>query len=253
MAFYDSATFDPMSLPGVITGDGGEAWGGYVYAGDFAVSSSTPNRDLTRQILASARVEGQPQVEADVWEELSGDGITYEAPVGWGVDARGGDDYFVRVLEVQPIDSSLETADQVDATHYRLRRQLPDRLVTIVGPTRAVAELVSASVVQAVGENGRSFEFDGVTFELPVGWARLDCPADTESYGPGTLICDRGEFLTFYARALFDPAMAPGEIISGKEGGDTLWTGYVLAGDWAVFVRTYDRQLTGDILATVHQ
>lgn len=253
LAFHGSYNFDPVNLPGVITRDaGGEAWGGYVYAGEFAVSASTPDRDLTRRILASARTEG-PQVEADVWEELSENGVTYEAPVRWGLDARGGGDYRVQVEEVEPIDSSLETAEQFDSDHYVLRRQLPGRLVTIVAPTRAVAELVSATVARAVGENGQSFEFDGVTFELPADWARLDCPADTESYGPGTLICGRGEYLTFYARAIFDPAMEPGEIISGKEGVDTTWTGYVFAGDRAVFVRTYDRQLTEDILATVRQ
>ena len=144
----------------------------------------------------------------------------------------------MEVDEVEPTDSSLETAEQFDSDHYILQRQLPGRLVKIVAPTRAVAELVSASVARAVGENGQSFEFDGVTFELPADWARLDCPADTESYGPGTLICGRGEYLTFYARALFDPAMEPGEVISGKEDGVTLWTGYVYAGDWAVYVRT---------------
>ena len=61
----------------------------------------------------------------------------------------------------------------------------------------------------------------------------------------------RGEYLIFYARAIFDPAMSPNEIIEDEEDGVTLWTGYVYAGDWAVFVRTQDRQLTEDILATV--
>jgi hypothetical protein len=251
LAFYASATFDAAHLPGVITAgtEDEPRWSGYVYADELAVSSATEDRDLTRRILASARAEG-PQVEANAWEELSENGVTYEAPVGWGLDARDGGDYRVEVDEVEPTDSSPETAEQFDSDHYILQRQLPGRLVKIVAPTRAVAELVSASVARAVGENGQSSEFDGVTFELPADWARLDCPADTESYGPGTLICGRGEYLTFYARAIFDPAMEPGEVISGKEDGVTLWTGYVEAGDWAVLVRTFERQLTEDILAS---
>ena len=45
--------------------------------------------------------------------------------------------------------------------------------------------------------------------------------------------------------------MGPGEIIAGDEDGKTLWTGYVVAGDRAVLVRTFERQLTEEILATV--
>ena len=57
--------------------------------------------------------------------------------------------------------------------------------------------------------------------------------------------------MTLQAPAIFDPAMGPGEIIAGDEDGKTLWTGYVVAGDWAVLVRTFERQLTEEILATV--
>ena len=56
-AFYVSATFDPAFGPGVrrTTENGTRIWGGYAYAGDFAVYASDQDRDLVREVLASAR------------------------------------------------------------------------------------------------------------------------------------------------------------------------------------------------------
>jgi hypothetical protein len=59
-AFYGSATFDPARGPGVwrTTTNGTDAWGGYVYAGDWAVYTSDTDRDLVQEVLDSARVTG---------------------------------------------------------------------------------------------------------------------------------------------------------------------------------------------------
>ncbi len=58
-AFYGSDTFDPAYRPGMrrTTTNGGEVgtWGGYVYAGDFAVHASDTDRDLVREVLDSAQ------------------------------------------------------------------------------------------------------------------------------------------------------------------------------------------------------
>lgn len=144
LAFYSSATYDAISEPGVVmTGSG--SVGGYVYAGDQAVSVSTTDRDLTLRILGSARVDGQPEADARTWVETSKGRISYRAPLGWGIGAAGGDGYRVTSLEVEPIDETLESSEQLDATHFEVRRQLPGVLVTVVAPTQAVAELVAES------------------------------------------------------------------------------------------------------------
>ena len=58
VAFYGSATFDPAHRPGVrrTEASGAEAgdWGGYVYAGDFAVYASDDDPDVVEGILRSA-------------------------------------------------------------------------------------------------------------------------------------------------------------------------------------------------------
>ncbi|GAA3816779.1 hypothetical protein [Nocardioides panacisoli] len=55
VAFYGSATYDPKDRAGVISPVGTDPalFGGYAYSGDWAVYVQTPQRTLTRQILAS--------------------------------------------------------------------------------------------------------------------------------------------------------------------------------------------------------
>jgi hypothetical protein len=57
VAFYGSATFDPALGPGVRRTNSTDSptWGGYAYAGDFAVYASDDDRDLVQKILKSAR------------------------------------------------------------------------------------------------------------------------------------------------------------------------------------------------------
>ena len=62
-AFYRSATFDPAHGPGVRRTAkkraGAALWGGYVYAGDYAVYVSDTDRDLVREVLDSVRAAGK--------------------------------------------------------------------------------------------------------------------------------------------------------------------------------------------------
>jgi hypothetical protein len=57
MAFYRSETFDPSQKPGVRRADthDGPEWGGYTYAGTFAVYASDDDRETVRRVLKSAR------------------------------------------------------------------------------------------------------------------------------------------------------------------------------------------------------
>ena len=57
-AFYESATADFATGPGVrrTTETGTATWGGYVYAGHFAVYASDGHREVVQGVLASARV-----------------------------------------------------------------------------------------------------------------------------------------------------------------------------------------------------
>ncbi|MEU4217360.1 hypothetical protein [Actinoplanes sp. NPDC026623] len=56
VAFYGSALFDPAHGPGVRRDADGAGWGGYVYAGDYAVSASDTDREVVQRLLDSARV-----------------------------------------------------------------------------------------------------------------------------------------------------------------------------------------------------
>jgi hypothetical protein len=58
VAFYRSETFDPADAPGVLSRShqgGAGLWSGYAYGGDWAVYVQTPDRHLTRQVLASVQ------------------------------------------------------------------------------------------------------------------------------------------------------------------------------------------------------
>jgi hypothetical protein len=57
MAFYGSATFDPAQKPGVrrTNSRNQSEWGGYTYAGDFAVYASDDDRETVLRVLQSAR------------------------------------------------------------------------------------------------------------------------------------------------------------------------------------------------------
>ena len=56
VAFYASATFDPARGPGVVRTEsrGEPEWGGYAYAGDFAVYAADDDRETVARVLKSA-------------------------------------------------------------------------------------------------------------------------------------------------------------------------------------------------------
>lgn len=59
-AFYAAATFDPAFGRGVrrTTENGSPTWGGYTFAGDYAVYATYGDRDVVQQVLDSAREVG---------------------------------------------------------------------------------------------------------------------------------------------------------------------------------------------------
>ena len=59
VSFYGSATFDPAHGPGVRRVDSTDEppWGGYAYAGDFAVYASDGERSIVKRVLRSAADE----------------------------------------------------------------------------------------------------------------------------------------------------------------------------------------------------
>lgn len=149
LAFYSSATFDAATGPGVITRQEGtsgreDGWGGYITANDWAVWVVTGERDLTRRILASVRVEGEPEVSAARWTTGTVDGRTYDVPEGWGVGADDAAGYLVRKDRVRASDDE-DGAHQIDPTHYERYRGGVD----VIAPTRAVADLVLGSLQPA--------------------------------------------------------------------------------------------------------
>lgn len=154
VALYGSATFDPAHGPGVIT-EGVESvvpasWGGYVYAGDQAAVSSTPDRDLTRRILASARVEGQPEVDASEWRTVEDRGIQVDIPERWGLGTDA--DLTSYAVCVTPGDRDdppeLEPEGDVDEVGVGLS-YVSGRWVSVSAPTQAVGDLVMATVEAA--------------------------------------------------------------------------------------------------------
>ncbi len=83
LAFYGSATFDPMHGAGVLI-EGKDGWAGYVYSGDWALWGQAADRDLLRTILATARKDGQeaPDLSAG-WRIERYDGLTVDVPASW--------------------------------------------------------------------------------------------------------------------------------------------------------------------------
>ncbi len=271
LAFYASATFDPMDGPGVIT-DGDDARSsGYVYASDLAVSVGTDDRDLTRRMLASARVEGSPEIDGSEWETLEGVDLRVEVPVHWGLGPNARLDDYAVCAALGDRDDPPGTDSQLGARTTWFESDYSDgRWISVSAPTQAVGELVLASVETTPGSdavgcvpNGfgdgaesdewQQFEAQGVGFELPAGWAQRTCDGGMTPYGPTQAdACDYRNSLSLYGSALFDPAYGPG-IHMDTTDGMTTWAGYVYAGEFAVYVITTDRQLTSSILDSVRQ
>jgi hypothetical protein len=154
LAFYASATFDAAHLPGVITAgtEDEPRWSGYVYADELAVSSATEDRDLTRRILASAQVDGQPDVEVAEWVTLDGVGMRVDVPDHWGVGPDA--DLSSYAVCAAPGDADdppkIERRQGAEGAYVGLDHR-GGRWVSVAAPTAAIGDLVLASVEAAPG------------------------------------------------------------------------------------------------------
>lgn len=143
--FFGSATYDAMVGTGVLQRSDDGTVSGYVSAGDFVLSVSDDDLALVRRILATARVEGQPAVDASTWVTFDRGALSYDVPAWWGLgeeaDLSG---YSVCATLAKGQES--QPPEQVDASHVVVRQVLADRMVTVAAPTQAVAELVLGTV-----------------------------------------------------------------------------------------------------------
>ena len=153
VAFYGSATFDPIERPGVIS-DEGSGSSGYVYAGGYAVSVSTSDRDLTRRILTSARIDGQPEIDGSAWTTLDGLDLQVEVPVDWGLGPDARLDDFAVCAAPGDRDDPPKTAGKPGSRPTWIELDYRGgRWISVSAPTQAVAELVLASVETMPGSN----------------------------------------------------------------------------------------------------
>ncbi|HWJ10172.1 MAG TPA: hypothetical protein VNS46_12395 [Nocardioides sp.] len=144
VGFFGSATFDPMMEPGVLlrSDDGNDH--GYVYAGDFALSVSVADRALVRRILASARIDGEPVVDARQWVTFDRHGLVYEVPAWWGVgEAADRSEFSVCLV---PAETAGRQAYSTGSSYVLTGDPGPAHVVRVVAPTQALAELVLDSV-----------------------------------------------------------------------------------------------------------
>lgn len=159
LAFYGSATFDPFDGPGVISSSSGpspydETLGGYVYAGQWAVSASTPDRDLTRRILASARDDMQPEIDGSEWQTLEGLDLRVDVPLRWGLGPDADLDDYAVCSALGERNDPPETASQPGTRLTWVSFDYRDgRWISVSAPTQAVADLVLASVETMPGSN----------------------------------------------------------------------------------------------------
>lgn len=123
-------------------------WLGSVSAGNRVLVVGTADADLTRQILASARLNGQPLVDgSSPWVGFSRGVITYDIPAWWGVGEDGDRSGYSTCVAIDHTSRGLRLAEQVDPQTYVLARPFDGKAVTVTAPTQAVAQLVMATVV----------------------------------------------------------------------------------------------------------
>ncbi|KRB77888.1 hypothetical protein ASE01_06815 [Nocardioides sp. Root190] len=263
----------------LVSGDGG--WLGYVNVGEEDLRVFHEDRELVRRVLATGRLEGQPVVDAEQWVSFERDGLTYEVPAWWGVGEDGDrSDYSVCLTPAVDGGSSSEQRDP--ATFVFSETSGPQGTVVVTAPTQAVAELVMATVevgpdatpgecapedfmvgllppegggnTDPVEEQSlvrfEEVQFDGITLDVPLGWSLKETCGRTVEITPGTA-CNAplsGGAVLFYDESLFDPAMGQGEIVGGS--GEP-WVGYVLRGDYAVYVAHPERGVVEAMLDLV--
>lgn len=282
-SFEEFETYEPLDAAGVVVrrpGDGRAYWTAYVHVDEWIFNVTSADRDLTRQILATARLDGQPVIDGSQWVSFERNGIGYDIPAFWGVGEKG--DRSGYAVCAVPGAADEGSGEQLDDRHYGFNRPFGNLQVTVTAPTQAVAEIVWASLNEAPdavgggcveedfhvgllppeGGPGKPVEgqesgldtitFDDIVMEVPSSWSVKDECGDFVEYSPGGAKCtDLGEGVRFL-KPVPDYRYGEGVIVQEDvDDGLTLWTGYVERGDYAVVVRHPDRAIVELLLSEV--
>jgi hypothetical protein len=109
---------------------------------------------------------------------------------------------------------------------------------------------IATSEVPKPRDGWKTVDHDGVQVDVPADWVRPDtsgCEFAFVQWAPaGSPPCRMTTGVVFYGAATFDPAHRPGV---RQDKGKT-WSGYVYAGELAVFAAGTDRELVQDVLDT---
>ncbi|HWI43061.1 MAG TPA: hypothetical protein VNS81_05540 [Nocardioides sp.] len=148
-----SANFDPKNGPGVLSLIDDGRWTGWVTGSQGRDASVvTPDRELTRRILASVHEPGQPAADGSRWTTFERYGLRYQVPDHWGVGATGAHSGY-GVCGRLRVAGDTDGTERRDASHVAIAHVEGRTLVTVTAPTQALAELVLAGV-KVVGEPG---------------------------------------------------------------------------------------------------
>ncbi|MFC7501366.1 hypothetical protein [Nocardioides sp. GCM10030258] len=149
-SFEEFETYEPLDAAGVVVrrpGDGRAYWTAYVHVDEWIFNVTSADRDLTRQILATARLDGQPVIDGSQWVSFERNGIGYDIPAFWGVGEKG--DRSGYAVCAVPGAAGEGSGEQLDDRHYGFNRPFGNLQVTVTAPTQAVAEIVWASLNEA--------------------------------------------------------------------------------------------------------
>lgn len=261
----------------VVSGDGG--WLGYVTAGAFEVRAFHPDEALVRRILATARVSGQPAVDASTWVRFDRDGLAYEVPAWWGLgEDADRSDYSVCLLP----PGTPGGADASGDGYVLTEQPGPEGVVRVAAPTQALAELVMSTVDASEAIAGgdctpedfatgllpgeaepRAVEtsavpvlvdaaHDGIRFSVLDTWREKSCGGFVQfTPGAGCRSIQQSDGLQFLDARTLQPTMEEGVLVLGGSGGTRLWGGYVRRGRHAIWVTHPDRETAQVLLDMV--
>lgn len=184
--FEDRQTYEPLAAPAVVTrrpGDGRPYWTTFVYLDDRVLNVTTADRDLARQILATARHDGQPVVDGSRWVSFERNGIGYDIPAFWGLGEEG-DRSGYSVCAVPGAHEGV--GEQLDERRYRYDRPFGVHQVTIVAPTSAVADIVWASLNEAPDAVGGGCTEEDFAVGLLPPEGSSGAPVESEESATGT-------------------------------------------------------------------
>jgi hypothetical protein len=141
----------------------------------------------------------------------------------------------------------------------RVRHRVVTALVAalmVAGPTSCATSQHSrpGATDASTGDGWKAIEYEGVQVDIPAGWTRTDvqdCEFQFERWAPPDLRpCGPDGGVSFYPSATFDPKYGPGIRHDDRASDPRAWAGYVLAGDFAIYVVDDDRDLVHDVLAS---